>query len=32
MFFYINTEKDDNENKIIKEKISGISIFRKEEK
>ena len=27
MVFYIETEKDENEDKIIKEKISGISVF-----
>ncbi len=30
MIFYISTTEDDNENKIIKEKISGISIYNKE--
>ena len=29
MIFYINTEKDENDEKIIKEKISGISIYDK---
>ena len=27
MIFYVNTVKDEDENKIIKEKISGISVF-----
>lgn len=27
LIFYINTEKDKNENKIIKEKITGISVY-----
>ena len=31
MVFYIETEKDDNENKIIKEKITGISVFNSAE-
>ena len=30
MIFYINTEKDENDEKIIKEKISGISIYDKQ--
>ena len=31
MIFYIETEKDENENNIIKEKITGISIFNSSE-
>lgn len=31
MIFYINTSKDENEEKIIKEKISGIGIFNKKD-
>ncbi len=31
MIFYFNTEKDENSEKIIKEKITGISIFNKKE-
>lgn len=31
MIFYIETEKDNDENKIIKEKITGISIFNSPE-
>ena len=30
MIFYINTSKDENEEKIVKEKIEGIGIFNKE--
>ena len=32
MIFYIDTKKDDNESKIIKEKISSISVYNEEEK
>ncbi len=31
LIFYINTEKDKNENKIIKEKITGISVYNNKE-
>ena len=31
MIFYLNTEKDENAEKIIKEKIVGISVFNKKE-